>query len=273
MELEKTIEKPMKTELYMLTDQGTRDYQQDKAYAECKESEAMAVICDGMGGMNGGEAASSAGVLHFSKSLKEKWPIQNIPEFLVHTARSMDRVVYELTDENGRLLKAGSTVVSAIVKDSRLYWMSVGDSRLYLIRDGSMECLTAAHNYKTMLQEKLTDGQIDVNEYNREIKQGEALTSFLGMGNISLIDVNQTGFGLEYGDILLLCSDGLYKTLTDEQILALVQESGGHIRLAGERLLETAQRLGRRGRDNTTLILLKMTAGAESQEVCRCRNV
>ena len=57
----------------------------------------------------------------------------------------------------------------------------------------------------------------------------------------------------------MLCSDGLYKTLTEEQIEAVVTESGGNISIAGERLRETAGRWGRNGQDNTTVILLKIS--------------
>lgn len=264
MKTEKLSENPMKVQVFTITDQGTREYQQDAMYAETRGTLAVAVLCDGMGGMNGGEKASNTGVSCFCRDLKEAWPPRNIPEFLEKEAQRLDRVVYALTDEKGNRLNAGSTLVSAIISDNDLYWMSVGDSRLYLVREGKMQCLTAAHNYKTMLQEKLSAGLIDMNYYNAEIKQGEALTSYLGLGNIALIDKNAKPFSLQNEDILLLCSDGLYKTLTDEQIQALVDESGGHLNLAGQRLIETAKRWGRKGQDNTTLILLRVTDRQES---------
>ena len=95
--------------------------------------------------------------------------------------------------------------------------------------------------------------------YNSEISRGEALTSYLGVGNVSLVDKNETVFQLKTDDILLLCSDGLYKTLSEEQIEAVVSESGGNIAIAGERLLKTAGRWGRNGQDNTTAVLLKIS--------------
>lgn len=264
MKLEKTLKNPMNVQVFTITDQGTREYQQDAMYAEARGALAVAVLCDGMGGMNGGEKASNTGVSYFSRDLKEAWPVRNIPKFLDREAQRLDRAVYALTDDAGKRLNAGTTIVSAIISENNLYWMSVGDSRLYLIRDGKLQCLTAAHNYKTMLQEKLSAGVIDMNYYNAEIKQGEALTSYLGLGNIALIDKNIQPFALRGSDILLLCSDGLYKTLTDEQIQALVNESGGHLMLAGQRLIQTAKRWGAKGQDNTTLILLSMADEEES---------
>ena len=260
MDLENTLEMHMKIEYYSLTDQGTREYQQDAAYGEVQENLGMAVLCDGMGGLNGGEMASDLGVKYFARDLKDAWPVRNIPAFLQQEAHRLDQMIAGLRDKEGRPLRAGTTIVSAVLVENQAFWLSVGDSRIYLLRNGQMRCLTAAHNYKTMLQEKLEAGLIDMDYYNGEISQGEALTSYLGMGNISLIDGNANPLELEENDILLLCSDGLYKTLTDEQIQALIQESGSNIRIAGQRLLETARRCGRRGQDNTTLVLLKYGA-------------
>jgi protein phosphatase len=257
------LDHPLKIEFYTISDQGTREYQQDTSYVEVRGDVGMAVVCDGMGGLSSGEKASATGVKQFIRDLKEAWPVKDLPSFLEGEAHRLDRAVYELADEKGNRLNAGSTVVSAIIVNNQLYWMSVGDSRLYLLRDGSLRCLTTDHNYKTMLQQKLEAGLIDMDFYNGEISRGEALTSYLGLGSNLLVDRNQKPFTLVKGDILLLCSDGLYKTLTEEQIQVLVNESGNYIPFAGKRLIEQAGRWGSRGQDNTTLILLQMTENTD----------
>lgn len=263
MDQEKTIAKMLRPESFLITDQGTRKYQQDNCFAEVRDLCGIAVLCDGMGGMNGGEQASALAVNFFAEDFRKAQPIKDIPGFLNREARKLDRMVAELKDEQGRRMNAGTTLVAVIVTGNHLYWLSVGDSRMYLIRNENMVCMTAAHNYKSMLQEKLSSGQIDIDYYNSEISQGEALTSYLGLGNLTLIDGNTEPFELWEDDILLLCSDGLYKTLTDEQIRALINESGYHVQIAGQRLIDTARRWGVRGQDNTTLVLLHMSA--ESQ--------
>lgn len=247
-----------KIDTYTATDQGTREYQQDAAKVITDGNSALAVLCDGMGGLKYGEMASNQTVQHFLRDMEEAWPVKNLPSFLEEEARRMDRMVCNLTDREHHKLDAGTTLVSAVVRENRLYWMSVGDSRLYILRDKRLKCLTKDHNYKIMLQEKLNEGKVDMDFYNSEIGRGEALTSYLGMGNISLIDKNESPFMLKRDDILLLCSDGLYKTLTEEQIEVVISESGGSISLAGDRLLKTAGRWGRKGQDNTTVILLKV---------------
>ena len=249
-----------KIRTYTVTDQGTREYQQDAAKAVTNGNMAFAVLCDGMGGLKHGEMASDQTVQHFLRDLEEAWPVKNITVFLEEEARRMDRMVSSLTDMEHHKLNAGTTLVSAVICENHLYWMSVGDSRMYILRDKSLMRLTKDHNYKTMLKERLDAGEIDIDFYNSEIGRGEALTSYLGMGNISLVDKNESPFILKEDDILLLCSDGLYKTLTEEQIEAVVSESGGSISIAGDRLLKTAGRWGRNGRDNTTVILLKINS-------------
>ena len=123
-----------KIETYTMTDQGTREYQQDAAKAVTDGRSAMAVLCDGMGGLKHGEMASDQTVQHFLRDLEEAWPMQNIPGFLEEEARRMDRLVSTLTDEQHHKLDAGTTIVSAIICEGLLHWMSVGDSRLYIIR-------------------------------------------------------------------------------------------------------------------------------------------
>ncbi len=78
-------------------------------------------------------------------------------------------------------LNAGSTLVAVMLDSSRnLYWNSVGDSRLYLFRDGDFAQITQDHNYTTVLLEKLNAGMIDREEFNSENLKGEALISFFG---------------------------------------------------------------------------------------------
>lgn len=264
MGLENTLEKRMTVKSFAISDQGTREYQQDAGYVETWEEGAAAVLCDGMGGLEGGEKASNLCVQLFMKDFRETQAMRDIPAFLRQEAVRLNQMVIQLKDEEGNPLDAGTTIVAAILKGNLLYWLSIGDSRLYLLRNERLCCLTKDHNYKSMLEEKMQEGRIDMDYYNAEIHQGEALTSYLGVQKLSLVDENFQGMELLEEDILLLCSDGLYKTLTEEQIQALLNESGGHLHLAGRRLIDTARRWGVKGQDNTTLVLMKLISTEQS---------
>ena len=83
--------------------------------------------------------------------------------------------------------------------------------------------ITNDHNYFMQLNEQRLKGTISPQKYQEEAKKGEALISFIGMGGLLLLDINDTAFQLERGDIILLCSDGLYRTLSEKEIQTVLQ--------------------------------------------------
>ena len=89
------------------------------------------------------------------------------------------------------------------------------------------------------------------------MNQAEALISYLGMGNISLTDSNTEPFYLEENDLILLCSDGLYKRLSNEQILDIVLDNQNSMQVIAERLNKVVMQLTQRNQDNTSVILLR----------------
>ncbi len=243
---------------------GTRSNQQDFGYFYQGREEALAVVCDGMGGLEAGEKASRTAVELMIRDFKGKRPgREEASAFLRQEARKMDRKVAGLTDEGGKPLKAGTTLAAVHLKGGEMTGISVGDSRIYLIRDRNIITLNREHNYRLMLKEKLAAGQITREFYETEEKkpQAEALTSFIGMGGLRIVDVIGSPMVLERGDIVVLCSDGLYKSLSDSQILAMVRDNDLDMGIAARRTTAMALRYGVNWQDNTTVILLKYTGG------------
>ena len=238
---------------------GSREYQQDYAGLILETDRLLAVVCDGMGGLNGGEVASREAVRLLLADYDENPPQDHFTDFLCREAVRMDQLVFDLKDENGQLLKAGSTVVSLIIQEGNLHWMSVGDSRIYVLRDGTMVQATKDHNYRRELDEALARGEISREYYTKEAatKRAEALTNFLGMGGIRRFERNSQPLALEDGDCILLCSDGLYKRLDEHQIRALLVDNLVNTRVAAKRLVEMAMALAARGQDNTTVIVIR----------------
>lgn len=236
---------------------GTRQYQQDYAGMYSDRNEVFGIICDGMGGLSGGEKASRAAADLFIRDYLRRKPDSELNGFLMKEAVAMDRAVADLRNERGRPLKAGTTVVAAVVREKRFYWLSVGDSRIYLIRGRQIMPLTRDHNYRLTLNEQFKSGIISKEEFERETRsrQAEALISYLGMDGLELVDARGP-LKLENGDILLLCSDGVYKSLDDSQIHAMVRDNDISMELASRRLLDTAFSMSRGGQDNTTAVLI-----------------
>ncbi|MGN0165877.1 MAG: PP2C family protein-serine/threonine phosphatase [Lachnospiraceae bacterium] len=239
---------------------GDRDQQQDSFGYEIKYDEGMAVICDGMGGHECGRLASSKSVDRILDTYLNTYPCENLTEFLKDIVQKIDTEVSSFKHMDGSRMKTGSTLVAVVVGKERLNWVSVGDSRLYIYRQGELIRATKDHNYKLILDEKLLSGQIDDDEYNSEIDNGEALISFIGAGRLPKIDYNETPFALKKNDRLLIVSDGLYKLLSDEQIKTIL-DNFANINDALN-ALEWKQRKAAKSsgikRDNTTAIIIQI---------------
>lgn len=243
---------------------GTRDYQQDSLFSNVEKNIAVGVVCDGMGGLKGGELASQKATLTFaedfySRLAEGKIMESNIISFLKAEAEKMDTAVANLKDSSGDYLDAGTTAVAAVIFDNRMYWMSVGDSRIYLIRNGRIVRITRDHNVKLLIDEQIKRGEITKEEYAERAKQAEALISYLGIGNVELIDTNENGLPviLEENDIIVLCSDGLYKRLSDEAIADIVWCEEPDMVRAANRLTEVVQQYTRKSQDNTSIVLMQ----------------
>ena len=86
----------------------------------------------------------------------------------------------------------------------------------------------------------------------------DALTSFIGIQNLSLIDLPTNPIKLEVGDIIILCSDGLYKNLSDEQIQVIAEDNDINMQLTSDRLIERSRVLKKESKqDNTSVLVLK----------------
>lgn len=233
---------------------GKRSSQQDSLFVGEKDGALLAVICDGMGGMNGGERASELAVQMLVEAFFLE-NVKNIPEFYKRKAVSIDQAVYNL-QEAGQRLGAGTTMISVFVKGNGLYWFSVGDSKVYLYRRGEMICPVPAHNYRYLLDQMYQNGQISETTYQNEQKKGEALISFLGIGDLNRMEVNMQPFRYEPEDTILLCSDGLYKSLSEQQIKEIIEQKVPiHDKI--KVLLNSALEKGGSRQDNTSIILIE----------------
>ena len=241
---------------------GNRKYQQDAVYitkskvlASNKKTRVLALVCDGMGGMADGGRASQTAIQMMVQGFQrvEKVPELNIPYFFQQGIRAIDRAIYEFPKTDGR--GSGTTMAACIAEDNKLYWASVGDSRIYIIRGNQMQQVTRDHNYWLHLQDMIAAGQMTMEEA-MSVRQKEALISYLGMGNVSLMDINSQPFELQYGDVVMLCSDGITKTLPDEQIKRIITADAVKPEQKAEALVDAATNINSHSQDNTTVALI-----------------
>lgn len=241
---------------------GDRPHQEDAVYVSGEgessgeaANRVMAVVCDGMGGMTNGGLASATAIQMIRdafEQVKQEKTI-NIPNFLISGIKSIDKTVHEIPKENDR--GSGTTMVAAIMEDNRLHWASVGDSRIYLWHGGVLRQVSRDHNYMMHLQGLVNQGLLTQEEANAN-RQREALISFLGIGNVSLIDINMDPFEMQDGDIVLLSSDGMTRVLSEEQIADILKEDIS-VQEKAEKLVETSVNINVRLQDNTTVAMLQ----------------
>lgn len=235
---------------------GTRKYQQDSYAIIDTDKGKLAVVCDGMGGLAGGERASALGISVLTEDFI-RTPVTDARVFFREEAIKLDKLVYDLCDENENKLGAGTTIVSVFIKNDMTDWLSVGDSKIYIIRNNALYCVVREHNYRLILDDRLQKGELSQEEYIRESVQAEALISYLGMGELSLMDINNEHFRLYPGDVIILCSDGVYKTLNNDMILASVVDNYYDLQKAADTITECAMEYSAGSQDNTTVVLIR----------------
>lgn len=126
----------------------------------------------------------------------------------MRTASEIDVSVAGIADAEGVPIGAGTTLAAVWIKENCMHWISVGDSKIYLVRGHQTRCLTTPHNYKMLLDKRKQAGTITSEQYEAELSRGEALVSYIGMNGLKYMDVSMEGLELEAEDQIVLCSDG-----------------------------------------------------------------
>lgn len=226
------------------------------------------VVCDGMGGHKAGEVASALAIEVIQKHLQENrhdgeghFVDRYDAAFSPQTNRLADaiRLANQAIHCEARLhvqyARMGTTVVSALVSGQVLSFAHVGDSRLYLIRGGSIQPLTTDHS---LVMEQIREGLLTEQEAERST-QRHIITRALGIE--PTVEVEMGEVPIMKGDLLLLCSDGLTRGVPANTMLRAVQEQPD-LQAASERLVALANAAG--GDDNTTVILLAFKQSGRS---------
>lgn len=223
---------------------GVRDNPRD---ARVKKKGPLYVLCDGMGGHAAGEVASQLAV---QTILDDYYAASEMdPEMSLRQAirRANARIFAEAAEKPERQ-GMGTTVVGVAVQGDEFTVAHVGDSRVYLLRDGQLQQLTRDHSW---VQEQMDLNMIDPAQA-RSHPMRNLISRALGAG--SDVEVDTSHQHLQVGDVLLLCSDGLTGPLTDEQIRTiLLEEPDPH--QAVPRLIAAANAAG--GPDNISAIVIK----------------
>lgn len=235
------------------SDIGTREEQQDSFVCVQSSNSLLAIVCDGMGGLKGGAVASETASENLAELFRCKDSNESFYDFFYNSIDVLDESVFNLMDcESGERLDCGTTLVAAGIERDIIFWLLVGDSRLYLIRNNEIEQSNRDHNYSLILDNSDLTG-LSKEQIEKERKKANALISYVGMGGIEIFNLNN-GFKILDNDIFLLTTDGLFKILTDNEIKEIIM-SFDDVDKAADALLDMVRR--KEPRDNVTFILIK----------------
>lgn len=216
------------------------------------EESALAVIADGMGGLTGGAQISAL----IAEGMRDAYfagdragePVPFLQQSLWRVNEAVNQ--YLTGKEPG-----GSTVIAAYIEHKKLHYCSVGDSRIYLWHKKRLYKLNVEHNYGRDLDELAKRGVITEEQARGDVRRG-ALTSYIGKGILDQVDGNEIPIELETGDVLLLLTDGVYRTVSDEELArCAARESAEQIAQAVARAVVWEQK---QHQDNYTIIAVRI---------------
>ena len=235
---------------------GARDYQED-AYmvAQLGENDdgvpcALLIMADGMGGHAAGNVASNMVVATFNKAFQNEFPTRKIPEALTSALLRANDQIADSIKETPALRGMGCTMVAAYLEGNKLYWVSVGDSHLYLLRDRELIKQNADHSYGAYIDMMKEQG-MDITEQPGMSRS--MLMSAMTGEEISSIDCPKDPIRLREGDRVIVASDGL-DTLGAG---AIIQYSSWSVtaRECVYALLKAVEEANKINQDNTTVIV------------------
>jgi PPM family protein phosphatase len=187
----------------------------DKAFAA--HGGLLGVVADGMGGLEGGRQASSVAVDAFMAAYNRKTAAEAIPIALHRSLLEANRAVVGVSRQIGTEGNTGTTLAAVVVHNDLLYWIAAGDTRVYLLRDGYLARVNADHSYATSLWPQVASGALE-RESALNDSQAQHLTSHLGMDDVARIDLSLRPFPLQGEDVVIVCSDGIYRAASEDEI-------------------------------------------------------
>jgi protein phosphatase len=253
----------MRLDIAALSDMGRRKRENEDAFGVFRDDTpnlnlfadgALLAVADGLGGHMGGEIASKLAISIMRDSLKEPPPASTpdgdadgpIIALLSRYIRQANASVYKTNQDlnpNGKPM--GTTLAACLISPRRVHVCNVGDSRVYLVRDGDIIARTEDHSW---VDEQVRAGLMSKSEAEIDFRRNVVTRS---VGTRPEVEIDSYVWHIVPGDWLLLCTDGLVKMLKDAEIREEFRKGGSAAEIV-HRLVNMANENG--GKDNITII-------------------
>lgn len=244
--------------IYGISDVGKmREHNED--HIAWDKDMGLVIVADGMGGHNAGEVASEIAVNSIREVLHDVLHPDMQGSLNIALGDAVREAICYANDEINRQAREnpayygmGTTIVLNLFYDNRLISAHVGDSRSYRLRNDKLERLTNDHS---LVQEMVDNGYLSQEDAQLSASRN-LITRALGIADT--VDVDVTEIKVEYGDVYVLCTDGLTDLVSDDEIMTLIREyrfetEGCDLEGAAEALIALANDKG--GKDNISVVL------------------
>lgn len=241
---------------------GTRSRQEDSVLTNIPQGDepGLIVLSDGMGGHADGDIASRAIVTEvladlFLAACRPDAMRVHGADILRHAAEAANIRLRDHTSAGVGQEGMGGTLVSGVIQDGSLRWLSVGDSPLYLMRGDALQRLNADHSLAPQIDLMVAQGEIDAESAKVHPQRG-VLTSALTGGPIAKVDCPDEPMALHPGDIVVFASDGV-DALGRTRISELLRDHRHRAASAiAERLIDAVERQGAQDQDNVSVVVV-----------------
>lgn len=243
---------------------GTRGYQEDAfLITHLTDDEgnpsALVIVADGMGGHAAGNVASNMAVQAFNKHVSANYPTDAHATILRECVEMANNSIKETVAETPALSGMGCTMVAAILEKGHMWWASVGDSHVYLLRDKELIKKNADHSYGGFLDRMEAAGTPV--EPEPGLARNMLMSAITGE-DLGEVDVPEQPFELQSGDKILICSDGM-DTLSAGKIIQFSDWSESPKECADD-LLKAVEDAGMPKQDNTTIVVVNVTEAEQA---------
>jgi serine/threonine protein phosphatase PrpC len=220
------------------------------------------VLADGMGGYNAGEVASGIATATLSEGMAQSWPVLALKgldregakalsqQVLQEQVKKANLAIYTAAQKDAQCADMGTTVVACLFYDNFITVGHMGDSRLYRLRNDTLEQITRDHSW---LQEQIDGGMIKAEEAHLSNNKN-LLTRAAGIYDDEVAEIHSYDVAEE--DIFLLCSDGLFAMIQHEEMEMSLVMLKANLDVAAQMLIQAANDAG--GGDNVSVILIRI---------------
>jgi len=216
-----------------------------------REKGYLLIVADGMGGHQAGEVASKMAAEIISEEYFKQTGNGGIEKNLYRAFTVANKKIFELSSARKSLQGMGTTCTALVIAGDSVYYAHAGDSRGYFLKKNVITRITQDHTY---VQELVNKGEITAKEADTHPKRN-ILTNAMGTKPDLRVDTGKCDLTFEKNDRLLLCSDGLYDYLSDEELAEILSKMP--LQEAAEYMITESKKRG--GHDNLTVVLAEKT--------------